>query len=86
VVRCPSSKNLGLLSLFHNGGSGSAWIDVKLLGADGSSGESGGGGGEGWNTRANAEENYKTPLPLRKKSGSYPKKKWQNSQVCGTSL
>ena len=40
--RCPSSKYLGPLSLFHNGGSGSSWIDVKPLGADGSS------GGFGW--------------------------------------
>ena len=39
---CPSSKYLGPLSLFHNGGSGSSWIDVKPLGADGSS------GGFGW--------------------------------------
>ncbi len=35
---CPSSKSLGRLSLFHNEGSGSSWIDVKPLGADGSSG------------------------------------------------
>ncbi|MFP6745522.1 MAG: DUF1330 domain-containing protein, partial [Alphaproteobacteria bacterium] len=35
---CPSSKYMGPLSLFHNGGSGSSWIDVKPLGADGSSG------------------------------------------------
>ena len=40
--RCPSSKYMGPLSLFHNGGSGSSWIDVKPLGADGSS------GGFGW--------------------------------------
>jgi len=39
---CPSSKYLGPLSLFHNGGSGSSWIDVRRLGADGSS------GGFGW--------------------------------------
>ncbi len=39
---CPSSKYLGPLSLFHNEGSGSSWIDVKRLGADGSS------GGFGW--------------------------------------
>ena len=39
---CPSSKYLGPLSLFYNGGSGSSWIDVKPLGADGSS------GGFGW--------------------------------------
>ena len=35
---CPSSKHLGLLSLFYNGGSGSSWIDVKPLVVDGSSG------------------------------------------------
>ena len=35
---CPSSKHLGLLSLFHKGGSGSSWIDVKPLVVDGSSG------------------------------------------------
>jgi hypothetical protein len=34
---CPSSKHLGLLSLFQNGGSGSSWFDVKPLGVDGSS-------------------------------------------------
>ena len=39
---CPSSKSLGRLSLFHNEGSSSSWIDVKPLGADGSS------GGFGW--------------------------------------
>ena len=39
---CPKSKYLGPLSLFHNGGSGSSWIDVKPLGADASS------GGFGW--------------------------------------
>ena len=39
---CPSSKYMGPLSLFHNGGFGSSWIDVKPLGADGSS------GGFGW--------------------------------------
>jgi hypothetical protein len=39
---CPSSKYMGPLSLFHNGGSGLSWIDVKPLGADGSS------GGFGW--------------------------------------
>ena len=39
---CPSSKHLGLLSLFHKGGSGSSWIDVKPLVVDGSS------GGVGW--------------------------------------
>ena len=39
---CPSSKHLGLLSLFSNGGSGSSWFDVKPLGVDGSS------GGFGW--------------------------------------
>ena len=41
-LACPSSKYLGPLSLFHNGGSGSSWIDVKPLGVDGSS------GGFGW--------------------------------------
>ena len=35
---CPSSKHLGRLSLFQNGGSGSSWFDVKPLGVDGSSG------------------------------------------------
>ena len=35
---CPSSKHLGLLSLFINGGSGSSWFDVKPLCSDGSSG------------------------------------------------
>ena len=35
---CPSSKHLGLLGLFYNGGSGSSWIDVKPLVVDGSSG------------------------------------------------
>ena len=39
---CPSSKHLGLLSLFSNGGSGSSWFDVMPLGVDGSS------GGFGW--------------------------------------
>ena len=38
IVDCPSSKHLGLLSLFYNGGSGSSWIDVKPLVVDGSSG------------------------------------------------
>ena len=38
---CPSSKSLGRLSLFCNGGSGSPWIDVRPLFADGSSGVSG---------------------------------------------
>ncbi len=38
LLYCPSSKSLGRLSLFHNEGSGSSWIDVKPLGADGSSG------------------------------------------------
>ena len=42
VEECPSSKHLGLLSLFHKGGSGSSWIDVKPLVVDGSS------GGVGW--------------------------------------
>ena len=35
---CPSSKHSGRLSLLRNGGSGSSWIDVKLLCVDGSSG------------------------------------------------
>ena len=38
---CPSSKYLGRLSLFCNGGSGSPWIDVRPLFVDGSSGVSG---------------------------------------------
>ena len=38
---CPSSKSLGRLSLFCNGGSGSPWIDVRPLLVDGSSGVSG---------------------------------------------
>ena len=40
--RYPSSKQMGLLSVFHKGGSGSSLIDVKPLGVDGSS------GGFGW--------------------------------------
>ena len=40
--RCPSSKQMGLLSVFHKGGSGSSLFDVKPLGVDGSS------GGFGW--------------------------------------
>ena len=39
---CPSSKQMGLLSVFHQGGSGSSLFDVKPLGVDGSS------GGFGW--------------------------------------
>ena len=39
--KCPSSKHLGRLSLYSNGGSGSSWFDVKPLGVDGSSGGSG---------------------------------------------
>ena len=39
---CPSSKSLGRMSLFRNGGSGSSRFDVKPLGVDGSS------GGFGW--------------------------------------
>ena len=35
---CPSSKHLGHLSLFVNGGFGSSGFDVKPLGVDGSSG------------------------------------------------
>ena len=42
VARCPSSKQMGLLSVFHKGGSGSSLFDVKPLGFDGSS------GGFGW--------------------------------------
>ena len=38
--RCPSSKSLGRLSLFLNGGPGSPWIYVKPLVVDGSSGGS----------------------------------------------
>ena len=41
-VGCPSSKQMGLLSVFHKGGSGSSLFDVKPLGFDGSS------GGFGW--------------------------------------
>ena len=41
-VDCPSSKQMGLLSVFHKGGSGSSLFDVKPLGFDGSS------GGFGW--------------------------------------
>ena len=35
--RCPSSKQMGLLSVFHKGGCGSSLFDVKPLGFDGSS-------------------------------------------------
>ena len=41
-IPCPSSKQMGLLSVFHKGGSGSSLFDVKPLGVDGSS------GGFGW--------------------------------------
>ena len=41
-IDCPSSKQMGLLSVFHKGGSGSSLFDVKPLGFDGSS------GGFGW--------------------------------------
>jgi hypothetical protein len=41
ALDCPSSKHLGPLSQFSNGGFGSSWIDVKPLGADGSSGDFG---------------------------------------------
>ena len=41
-AECPSSKQMGLLSVFHKGGSGSSLFDVKPLGVDGSS------GGFGW--------------------------------------
>ncbi len=37
---CPSSKHLGLLSLFFIGGSGPSWFDVMLLGVGSSSGGS----------------------------------------------
>ena len=37
VKTCPSSKQMGLLSVFHKGGSGSSLFDVKPLGVDGSS-------------------------------------------------
>ena len=40
TARCPSSKSLGRLSLFLNGGPGSPWIYVKPLVVDGSSGGS----------------------------------------------
>ena len=42
LAKCPSSKQMGLLSVFHKGGSGSSLFDVKPLGDDGSS------GGFGW--------------------------------------
>ena len=42
LSQCPSSKQMGLLSVFHKGGSGSSLFDVKPLGVDGSS------GGFGW--------------------------------------
>ena len=42
IMDCPSSKQMGLLSVFHKGGSGSSLFDVKPLGVDGSS------GGFGW--------------------------------------
>ena len=42
LTNCPSSKQMGLLSVFHKGGSGSSLFDVKPLGFDGSS------GGFGW--------------------------------------
>ncbi len=42
LAACPSSKQMGLLSVFHKGGSGSSLFDVKPLGVDGSS------GGFGW--------------------------------------
>ena len=38
LATCPSSKYLGPLRLFYKGGSSPSWIDVKPLGADGSSG------------------------------------------------
>jgi|GEM_PF-6034444 len=41
LAGCPSSKHLGRLSLYSNGGSGSSRFDVKPLGVDGSSGGSG---------------------------------------------
>ena len=42
LILCPSSKQTGLLSVFHKGGFGSSLFDVKPLGFDGSS------GGFGW--------------------------------------
>ena len=42
LMGCPSSKQMGLLSVFPKGGSGSSLFDVKPLGVDGSS------GGFGW--------------------------------------
>ena len=42
VSGCPSSKQMGLLSVFHKGGSGSSLFDVTPLGVGGSS------GGFGW--------------------------------------
>ena len=42
LSKCPSSKQMGLLSVFHKGGSGSSLFDVKPLGVDSSS------GGFGW--------------------------------------
>ena len=42
TIDCPSSKQMGLLSVFHKGGSGSSLFDVKPIGVDGSS------GGFGW--------------------------------------
>ena len=42
LAKCPSPKQMGLLSVFHKGGSGSSLFDVKPLGVDGSS------GGFGW--------------------------------------
>ena len=41
IIDCPSSRHLGLLSVFSKGGSGSSWFDVKRLVVDGSSGGSG---------------------------------------------
>ena len=32
-IACPSSKQMGLLSVFHKGGSGASLFDVKLLSA-----------------------------------------------------
>ena len=38
---CPSSKQMGHLSLVFSGGSGSPWFDVMPLSGDGTSGGSG---------------------------------------------
>ena len=38
LATCPPSKYLGPLRLFYKGRSSPSWIDVKPLGAEGSSG------------------------------------------------